>query len=293
MARVQSRKTRRPKLLSHSRPQSVQQKSRGVLSSRATRTVIRSHHQLQKALSSATAAGDTIQASAIEAEIEKQGGLKTYQIASITGQKSERGGDSSRILMTWLHPINEQWLLNGKRLRLLEVGALSTDNACSRSRLFETTRIDLHAQTAGIQKQDFMRRPLPKTAEDRFDILSLSLVLNYVPDPSARGDMLRRSGSFLRPTTREHDSQSVNHFFPSLFLVLPAPCLNNSRYLDEERLTVMMASLGYVMVRRKLSAKLIYYLWRYNSAAVADTSVFPKTEINPGSKRNNFAVVLS
>lgn len=39
------------------------------------------------------------------------------------------------------------------------------------------TRIDLNSQGPGIEKQDFMDRPLPTSDQSRFDILSLSLVL--------------------------------------------------------------------------------------------------------------------
>ena len=72
---------------------------------------------------------------------------------------------------------------------MLEVGALSTSNACSRSGLFEIERIDLNSQAEGITQQDFMERPLPKDSSEQFEIISLSLVLNYVPDAiGKRGD---------------------------------------------------------------------------------------------------------
>ncbi len=91
--------------------------------------------------------------------------------------------------------------------RMLEVGALRVDNAASRSGLFtRVERIDLQAQQEGILTQDFMERPVPLLEigdgdEERFDVVSLSLVLNYVGDPVGRGDMLRRVGAFLRRRT--------------------------------------------------------------------------------------------
>ena len=87
----------------------------------------------------------------------------------------------------------------------------------------------------------------------------------------------------------------MTDFFPSLFLVLPAPCVMNSRYLDEKRLADIMVSLGYCLVKSKLSAKLIYQLWKLGSEVAGTTASpteFIKEEVNPGRTRNNFAIVL-
>ena len=73
-----------------------------------------------------------------------------------------------------------------------------------------------------------MDRPLPKSMNEAFDILSLSLVLNFVPDPTQRGEMLKRVTQFLRPIA---EGQPGNAFLPVLFLVLPLPCVNNSNFL--------------------------------------------------------------
>lgn len=181
--------------------------------------------------------------------------------------------------------------------RMLEVGALRVDNAAARSGLFATVeRIDLHAQERGIVTQDFMERPLPAVAEEEgFDVVSLSLVLNYVGDAKARGEMLRRVEWFLRKRgkrrkkwrddgderAKEEEKQTneqdgcccQRRWFPGLFLVLPAPCVTNSRYLDEERLEAMIRGLGYVRAKRKLSLKLIYYFWRWVGGTEAGEGV--------------------
>jgi 25S rRNA (adenine2142-N1)-methyltransferase len=175
---------------------------------------------------------------------------------------------------------------------MLEIGALSTQNACSKSGHFRIERIDLHSQEEGILQQDFMERPPPKDASERFDVLSLSLVLNFVPDVEGRGDMLRRTVQFLHPPGRYLEEPELEAFFPSLFLVLPAPCVTNSRYLDEERLTVIMNSLGYAKTASKTTQRLVYYLWKRASIAQGRGGRFPKKELRPGSSRNNFAVVL-
>ena len=248
------RKASRPKLLSHTRPVSARKAI--SLPSRATRSLIRNHHTLQKQLQSAVARNDTATAASLQAELDAKGGLAKYQEASIQGQSLQRGGDSSRVLMRWLaevFPLSLQDVKQAQRLRMLEVGALRTDNACSRNGLLDVTRIDLHSQHSDIQTQDFMARPIPITAAlqlEGFDIVSLSLVVNYVSDAVARGEMLKRVASFLRRTTVEPDSVD-KPTLPALFLVLPAQCVANSRYLNEERLECIMQSLGYKRVRRE------------------------------------------
>jgi len=139
-----------------------------------------------------------------------------------------------------------------------------------------------------------MQRQLPASDDDKFDLVSLSLVLNYVPDPAGRGDMLHRTTQFLRRYTGQEPENPSSGLFPSLFLVLPAPCVTNSRYLDETRLQRIMGSLGYMPVKRKLSAKLIYGLWRLeDTTGAANRTRWKKEEVNPGKSRNNFAVTMN
>jgi 25S rRNA (adenine2142-N1)-methyltransferase len=279
------------KSLSQGRPPTTKKPIQSI-SSKATRTIIRTHHTLEKRRAKALADGDEVTAAALAREIATQGGLETYQRASLIGQRNDRGGDSSKILMEWLSPLSailKDQAGRGASLRMLEVGALSTNNAVSRSHAFQVERIDLNSQSEGITQQDFMKRPLPKDDSEKFDIISLSLVLNYVPDGAGRGDMLLRTLKFLH--TAPPALNDLAEWFPSLFLVLPSPCVSNSRYMDEARLEAIMESLGYVMVKKKLSNKLVYYLWRLSSFNLEPVS-WKKEEIRAGKSRNNFSVVL-
>ena len=257
-----------------------------ALSAKATRTLIRSHHTLRKAHAAALASHDTAKAVAIEAEIESRGGLQSYQLASTIGQSASRGGDSSRVLVSWLNVRFDAAKVKGERLRMLEVGALSTENACSMVQCLAIDRIDLHSQAPGIQEIDFMELPIPPSETERYHIVSLSLVLNFVPDATGRGKMLRRIPNFLRRA-----SDVADGFSSYLFFVLPLPCIDNARYMDEDRLIAIMQSLGFVSVHVKKTTKLYYSLWRYELVAnLAQT--FVKEELNPGRTRNNFCIVL-
>ncbi|KAI0392579.1 putative methyltransferase-domain-containing protein [Xylariaceae sp. FL0594] len=277
------------KTLAQGRPPSVQKPK--SISRRATRELINSIHQLEKKKAQAIAKGDKAAETAADAEIAALGGLQKYQQASLQGQRNDRGGDSSRVLMEWLKPkFSASGLAQKGSVRMLEVGALSTNNECSRSGFFDMTRIDLNSQSDGILQQDFMKRPLPSNDTDTFDIISLSLVLNFVPDAQGRGDMLLRTLAFLRKPSLVMESHDA---FPCLFLVLPAPCITNSRYMDEQLLEMIMNALGYTKTHSKTTQKLVYYLWRRTSSVPpARMPTFKKVEIRSGPTRNNFAIVL-
>lgn len=282
------------KSLSSGRPPTVKKPTK-TLPSTTTRTLIRSFHQLQKARAQAVEKADEVKVAAIDKALESQGGLERYQDASINGQSVTRGGDTSKILMSWLNQhddfrqrVYEMKILKSEkslpRFKLLEIGALSPSNECSRCPAFDVKRIDLHSQHASIEQQDFMERPLPKTDDERFDVLSLSLVLNFVPEASQRGEMLRRTCKFLK-----HDEETPDAF-PALFLVLPAACVTNSRYLTEAHLEKIMTSLGYSLQHKHISAKLIYCLYSFSHDDSPQR--FPKYQLNPGSKRNNFSIIV-
>lgn len=271
------------------RPPTARQKT-ASLSKKATSRTIRSFHQLNKALAAAEKNGDDDLAADVRRQIADLGGLESYQTASIQGQATDRGGDSSVVLMEWLSDLDlpaSKLEAPGGKLRMLEVGALSTQNACSKSGLFDITRIDLNSQGEGILKQDFMARPLPTSDVEKFDVISLSLVLNFVPSSTGRGEMLRRTRDFLTTNALRGNADVL----PSLFLVLPAACTTNSRFMNDERLALLMASLGYTLRQRKQTPKLVYYLWLLQDRPERGAA-FGKMEVNPGAKRNNFCVVL-
>jgi len=280
------KKRRQPRSLAAGRPPTIQRTK--SISRTATKALINKHHLLEKKKQQAVARGDKAEEAVISAEIEALGGLEHYQQASLQGQRHDRGGDSSRVLIQWLEP-HLTLRKESRRLRMLEVGALSTQNACSKSGYFDIERIDLNSQGEGILQQDFMKRPLPRDSSECFDIISLSLVLNFVPDPRGRGEMLLRTVQFLHQP--DNYVGELANSFPSLFLVLPAPCVTNSRYLDEDLLGAIMTAVGYNKAASKTTQRLVYSLWKRSSRVPAGGE-FSKKELRPGSFRNNFSIVL-
>ncbi|CAK7909916.1 25S rRNA (adenine(2142)-N(1))-methyltransferase [[Candida] anglica] len=225
----------------------------------------------------------------IDAEIEYRGGLKAYQSASTQGQNNNRGGDSSKKLIEWItaHAPYEKFLKNNKSepLNALEIGCLDPNNVISTCGIFQSVaKIDLNSQSPHILEQDFMKRPLPENYQQRFNLISCSLVLNFVPTPKERGEMLLRITQFLKPPTKKKPSMS------SFFFVLPLPCLQNSRYMDLDRFESMMSDLGFSKVFRHESSKIVYYLFDW-SGKVKQVK-YPKKELHSGGSRNNFCIVI-
>lgn len=221
----------------------------------------------------------------VKAKIIDRGGMEAYQVASSQGQEGKRGGDSLGKLIEWLmDPKSPYKRILGPYSKALEIGCLSPYNKISVCGIFDqVTRIDLNSQDVHIIQQDFMKRPLPKRRDEKFNLISCSLVLNFVPSPKERGDMLRRITHFLVPP----NSNTVS----SLFLVLPLPCIENSRYCDKKHLESIMLSLGFLPTRFYSSKKLAYWLFDWNGSI--STVTYPKRPLHSGSRRNNFAVVLS
>ncbi|KAG0302067.1 hypothetical protein BGZ97_002511, partial [Linnemannia gamsii] len=201
-------------------------------------------------------ANDLARIAAIRQEMDDLGGLDMYQKASTLGQSKQRGGDSSK----WLIPVIESCHPQldkkaGKPLRLLDIGALSPHNYQKYTSWIKATPIDLNPQDPLITKMDFLEMPVPTSKDQLFDVVCLSLVVNFVGDPIQRGEILRHSARFLVPGTG------------LLYLVLPLPCIDNSRYMDHELLVEMMAALGYTtLVSHHLAKKLAYYAFRLDVA---------------------------
>ncbi|KAJ7445779.1 putative methyltransferase-domain-containing protein [Mycena galericulata] len=255
---------------------------------KSSRTVIRKFHILLKqrqqleALEKHDAKTSQI-LDDIKLQIDQLGGLEFYQRMSAIGQGNDRGGGSEKIAISWLSEIYKCTKGDGHprpMLNLLEVGALKPDNYESCRSWIKATPLDLHSRHPSILEQDFL---LMDEAEHRekWDILSLSLVLNFVPNAKDRGRMLRLAWDFLVPGGH-------------LFLALPLPCVMNSRYLTCKQLTAMMEALGFVQVneRFKVGGKMLYSLYRKGAKSNSDTEPFTKkTTIRLGD-RNNFSILL-
>ncbi|ORX86992.1 hypothetical protein BCR32DRAFT_215726 [Anaeromyces robustus] len=229
----------------------------------------------------------------IEKEMEHMGGLDAYQKASLLGQDKRRGGDSSKWFIKQLLSLKkpDEFLndinyvagkpTNPQTYSLLDIGAVSGSNYVKEGKWIKAKAIDLNPQDSLVEKADFFEYPIPK---EKYQILCLSLVINFVGDIKKRGIMIARANKFLV-------KQGL------LFIVLPNPCVNNSRYCTDDHFKKILEYLGFSLVTSHISRKLVYYLFRkikeINIKKIQQSKPkFPKILLNDGVSRNNFCVVI-
>ncbi|KAF7440955.1 hypothetical protein PC9H_001304 [Pleurotus ostreatus] len=248
----------------------------------ASRTLIRRFHVLLKKkaqLEHQLSNGDEVKLALteVENEIEELGGLEAYQRMSSIGQGNDRGGGSEKYLISWLKEMKVHETC--QRHRLLEVGALKPDNYRSCTSWIDATPMDLKSRHPDIIEQDFLALD-QCSHRGKWGTISLSLVLNFVPEASDRGRMLRYAHNMLNEGGY-------------LFLALPLPCVENSRYLTFEHLRLLMSSIGFneLKSRWKHGGKMVYYLYEKTSPVRTETD-FSKKQILRSGNRNNFVILI-
>ncbi|CEL55365.1 UPF0657 nucleolar protein [Rhizoctonia solani AG-1 IB] len=262
---------------------------------KSTRTLIRRFHVLIKRRAilekRQNKYGDGISSSStelkdIEAEMEAMGGLEAYQSMSAIGQGKDRGGGSESVLIGWMRELGMH--KSDGKVRLLEVGALKHDNYGSCESWVACSPIDLRSRHPEIREQDFLKLDVGEN-KDRWDVVSLSLVVNFVPDAKDRGKMLSIARDILRPPGSSGDGGL-------LFLVLPTPCVANSRYMTSTHLVSVCTQLGFTLIRDrcKPGGKVAYWLFSRSDkpTGTGDTNFTKKTVLREGSDRNNFSILL-
>ncbi|OMJ27984.1 25S rRNA [Smittium culicis] len=293
-----------------------------------------SHQNSSKpaALDQSALSDEVIEENEILKKLDLLGGLNEYQKASILGQSKLRGGDTSRWLVKVLlklrkkrstcatiKPINKSSpdisaAKRNDKFKLLDVGCLDPFNYKKEFSWINPVCIDLNSQHHKIIKMDFLSVPISthhpqlpadnysrnseaqspndeKSCAGPFDIVSLSLVVNFEGDVIKRGEMLRHSKRLLTP----------NGY---LFLVLPLPCIDNSRYFDHSRLLQIASHLNFTAVEFHHSNKLAYYLFQLDSATPNSSTTkssntngnpnlaFPKKLLHNKKNMNNFTIVI-
>lgn len=172
-------------------------------------------------------------------------------------------------------------------MRLLDVGSLS-GTAYSKFKWMDATSIDLNPQSESVIAADFFTYPPPNPSaevkgelEAMYDCVSLSLVLNFVGDLFARGQML----------VRPHDFLTAEGY---LYVVLPLACVSNSRYLDHARLRSLLSACGWTVVEQEDSARLTRWICQRKSPVAKakwNGTVFKKEPaVRQGSTYNNFCI---
>jgi 25S rRNA (adenine2142-N1)-methyltransferase len=237
------------------------------------RELITKAHALLKKVNSTSAA-------AADAALASLGGLAAYQAASLGGESACGGVDSS----DWV----KEELSNRKQpapsSRLLDVGAI----VARYDDEYNATHIDLTSKDPDVQKIDFFDFVKEAQADQvSFSTVVLSLVVNFVGSAQARGDMLKKASELLRPEGL-------------LFFVLPAACVDNSRYLDQSLLLEILKVCGFEHL--DVSHSNNGRLWRCIGRKQSDGQSSPAFDVAPfqkkrvlrgGPDRNNFNIQFS
>jgi 25S rRNA (adenine2142-N1)-methyltransferase len=116
-----------------------------------------------------------------------------------------------------------------------------------------------------------------------YDVVSLSLVLNFVGEAKQRGQMLLKACRLLQP-----DSTGL------LFVVLPRACVENSRYTNTKTMTDLAATMNLKLVEKHMSTRLVFMLFKLDGdppAHGSDPRPIPRTIVRKGH-RNNFTITL-
>ena len=120
------------------------------------------------------------------------------------------------------------------------------DNLASCSSWLDNHPIDLHSLHPQITEQDFFQRPLPESDEDRFDIISCSLVLNFVDEPTRRGEYLDGVHSLsYRSYVAPHPSPSPPAVFVSP-LPRPSPPLRPKLAIHDYGIVTRLDAMRWV-----------------------------------------------
>nr|XP_006815120.1 PREDICTED: 25S rRNA (adenine(2142)-N(1))-methyltransferase-like [Saccoglossus kowalevskii] len=175
----------------------------------------------------------------IHKKIDELGGLETYQITSKLGEYRHGNTNTATWVAKHLKTCYICTELKGEKIHLLDVGAL--DLNYKKYFWIKCTAIDLNPQHRKIIKADFLQFQSDECAV--YDVLVLSLVINFVGDPLKRGRMLIKAQVLLKQKGY-------------LIIVLPLACLENSRYITANILYEMLQTLGFDITKIHNSKKL-------------------------------------
>lgn len=157
-------------------------------------------------------------------------------------------------------------------LNVLEVGAINTQLlSCP---WLNVKAIDLISRHEQIEQIDFFSvKPAAK-----YDVLVSSMVLNCVPTPEKRGEMLKLYRLHLNANGM-------------VFLMIPLLCLTNSKTMTYDAFVDLLMEVGFNVVESKQSPKVAFFCLK---PIAHEENVKMKTAKKTHAKRkgNDFHVVL-
>ena len=288
--------------------------------------MIAKFHELTKQLAGAVEAHDEEKQEKIKDEMKEIGGIEAYQTASRLGTKTTRGTHGRFASHNWVtRTLISLGIVGGsggrgngkKRARLLDVGSLHNfyEDDPKLRRLFKSVAIDLNAQDSTVEEHDMMEFESVKC----FDVVVLSLVMNFEGNARKRGRMLIKARDLSVPGSGV------------VCVILPRACFENSRYMTHELFREMVETVGMEVMKMNQTNRLSLYVLRnkgekkigqgptplpFSSPSPPSSPTeedgqtptprprrggerkeerkdrFPKKVVSPGPNRNNFTIIL-
>jgi len=213
----------------------------------------------------------------IQAQLNELGGRERYQEASI--------------LLTSLNKSSSKWVFQNitklgmrpskgsKPLQVLEVGAINTQLvSCP---WLDVLAIDIKSRHPLIKELDFFKVPIKPAA--RFDVICNAMVVNCVPTPEARGEMLVRCTRLLKKN--------------GLFcFVLPQRCVGQP---STSGMLKIMKLLGFEVFNTSESPKISFFAGRkimdcwHEGESNSETLTKYLNKVNMRAQDPAFAVTFS
>ncbi len=211
-------------------------------------------HEIDRVRSDQSLSGATRAAriAELERELEAFGGRKVYQDASIISTELFR---TSRHVCKVLTKMGAR-PRSGERLpKVLEVGAINMQ--LSNTPWLDVDALDLNSRHPTIQQIDFFDYPCEP---GKYDVVVCSMVINCIPTPQQRGQLLVDCGRHLR---------NGGYFF----LMLPLLCLNGTPYVaGPPQFKRGVEAVGFRCVDEKLTKKVALFTFEKTSSSSSSSS---------------------
>ncbi|GMI05624.1 hypothetical protein TrRE_jg7044 [Triparma retinervis] len=233
---------------------------RPLKSRKLARTITTQFHVLTHARSALPLTA-TQELKEIDDKLEELGGRKSYQEASqlntsvfstskwVVGRLGAMGILEGKVVSEATSKATKKSKKPHRRpISVLEVGCINTQlqDASRKPGVRMSVRsIDLRSTSSLVEVADFNALP-PSLESCRYDAIVCSMVINCVPTPAERGEMLLRLRNFTK-------------IGGVVFLMLPLLCVNRSKYLDKPGFTAMLEDLKFEVREVKETPKILFY----------------------------------
>lgn len=180
---------------------------------------------------------------AIEGEMGAMGGREAYQEASALATKNFR---SSRFVFKKLVGYGMQPRRGEPKLKVLEIGAVNAQLVVCP--WMAVRAIDITSRDPKhIEEKDFFDIPVLDAVAGEYDVLVNAMVVNCVPDPVKRGEMILRCHDHLKPGGL-------------MFFALPSRCIDMSEFLTRKGFEALMVASGFTIRDDHRTPKISFYI---------------------------------